>query len=62
MKAKSPKSTPVNREAVRRVAAADAKQGGGQYGADAFGARIDRVYQQQGGGRHVPPAPKGNKP
>jgi hypothetical protein len=62
MTAKNPKPTPVNREAVQRVTGAEAKKGGGQYGADTFAARIDSVYQHQGGGRHVQPAPKGKKP
>lgn len=62
MTAKNPKPTPVNREAVQRVTAAEAKKGGGQYGADTFAAQIDSVYQQQGGGRHAPPAPKAKKP
>lgn len=61
MTAKSSKSTPVNRDAVRRVAGVEAKKGGGQYGADTFAAHIDAVYQQKGGGRHAQPAPKAKK-
>jgi hypothetical protein len=62
MTAKGPKPTPVNRAAVRRVAGAEARKGGGQYGADTFAAHIDSVYQRKGGGRHVPPTTKGKKP
>jgi hypothetical protein len=62
MTATSPKPTPVNRQAVQRVAAAEAKKGGGQYGADTGAARTDAAYQRQGGGRHAQPAPKSKKP
>jgi hypothetical protein len=62
MTAKNPKPTPVNREAVQRVAGAEAKKGGGQYGADTVAARLDAAYQRQGGGRHAQPGPKGKKP
>lgn len=61
MTAKSPKSTPVNRGAVRRVVGAETKKGGGQYGADTFAAHLDSVYQKKGGGRHAQPAPKARK-
>lgn len=62
MTGKSPKSTPVNRDAVRRVTGGEAKKVGGQYGADTFAARVDSTYQRQGGGRHVQPVPKTKKP
>lgn len=62
MKGKGHTSTPVNRQAVQRVAVDAAKKGGGQYGPDTFAAKLDRVYQHQGGGRHVPQPPaKGKK-
>jgi hypothetical protein len=55
---KGQQPTPLNRQAVRRVAAAATRKGGGQYSAGTLAAKLDSVYQHQGGGRHAQPGSK----